>query len=307
MIIPSLFPFFVLASLCIALGLAGYMGQYLSPLMRPLFGVSGSGATALVLGLVGGYPLGAKAVASLYENGSCTEEEANRLLRFCNNSGPAFVVGAAGAGVFGSTILGLWLYAAHVVAAILTGLLLCRGKPKGPAVPPSIQTSKAQPLSIALVESIKSAFSSVHSICAFVVFFSVAIQLLQSAGILALATEGLVSLGLGQDVAAGLTAGLLEISSGITALQGTPSIGALCAAGFILGWSGLSVHCQAISILSPAGLSARPLILGKLVHGLFSALLIFAGCSLFSGALPVMAPVHTMQKPSRRWAACSAP
>lgn len=135
-IIPSLFPFFVLASLCIALGLAGYMGQYLSPLMRPLFGVSGSGATALVLGLVGGYPLGAKAVASLYENGSCTEEEANRLLRFCNNSGPAFVVGAAGAGVFGSTILGLWLYAAHVVAAILTGLLLCRGKPKGPAVPP---------------------------------------------------------------------------------------------------------------------------------------------------------------------------
>ena len=40
-IIPSLFPFFVLSSLVVELGLAGYLGRLLEGLMRPLFHVSG--------------------------------------------------------------------------------------------------------------------------------------------------------------------------------------------------------------------------------------------------------------------------
>ena len=58
-IVPSLFPFFVLSSLVVDLGLAAYLGRALEGLMRPLFRVSGSCAAAVALGFIGGYPLGA--------------------------------------------------------------------------------------------------------------------------------------------------------------------------------------------------------------------------------------------------------
>ena len=105
-LIPSLFPFFVLSSLLIETGVAGLCARPLSRWMYPLFGVGGAGAAALVLGLIGGYPAGARTIAQLVERGECSREEARRLSRFCNNCGPAFFLGAVGMGVFGSKEVG---------------------------------------------------------------------------------------------------------------------------------------------------------------------------------------------------------
>ena len=104
-IIPSLFPFFVLSTLVVELGLVSYLGRLLSPLMRPLFRVPGEGATALALGFVGGYPVGARTTLSLYEKGLCTKTEAERMLAFCNNSGPAFILGVVGIGIFSLSLI----------------------------------------------------------------------------------------------------------------------------------------------------------------------------------------------------------
>ena len=92
-LIPSLFPFFVLSSLLIACGASELLSALLSPLMRPLFGLSGTGAAALALGLCGGYPVGARTAAELVENGALSQEEGERLLAFCNNAGPGFLLG----------------------------------------------------------------------------------------------------------------------------------------------------------------------------------------------------------------------
>ena len=100
-IVPSLFPFFVLSSLVVDLGLAAYLGRAMEGLMRPLFRVSGSCAAAVALGFIGGYPVGARTALQLYQQGLCSKTEAERLLAFCNNSGPAFILGVVGAGVFG--------------------------------------------------------------------------------------------------------------------------------------------------------------------------------------------------------------
>ena len=122
-IIPSLFPFFVLSSLVVELGLAGYLGRLLEGLMRPLFRVGGACASAVALGFIGGYPVGAKTAIGLYESGQCTRTEAERLLAFCNNSGPAFILGVVGTGVFASSRVGVLLYLAHAAASCCVGLL----------------------------------------------------------------------------------------------------------------------------------------------------------------------------------------
>ena len=109
-ILPSLFPFFVLSSLVVELGMSRYLGKLLEPVMAPLFRVNGNCAAALALGFVGGYPVGARTAIELYEQDQCSRTEAERMLAFCNNSGPAFILGVVGAGVFGSGTAGLLLY-----------------------------------------------------------------------------------------------------------------------------------------------------------------------------------------------------
>ena len=54
LIIPSLFPFFILSTLTVSLGFSSLLGRLLEPMMQPLFHQSGAGASALVLGLNGG-------------------------------------------------------------------------------------------------------------------------------------------------------------------------------------------------------------------------------------------------------------
>ena len=84
-IIPSLFAFIVCAKIIIKSGLAEKIGILTEPLMRPLFNVPGCGSFAFVLGILSGYPIGAKCAAELYENNMCTKAEAERLVCFCNN------------------------------------------------------------------------------------------------------------------------------------------------------------------------------------------------------------------------------
>ena len=109
LIIPSLFPFFVAVGLLTRLGATDGLSKMLAPICMRLFGVSGSGAAAFITGITAGYPIGAAHIAELHKNGAVSSDEAGRLLIFCNNSGPAFIIGAAGIGVFGSVKAGLFL------------------------------------------------------------------------------------------------------------------------------------------------------------------------------------------------------
>ena len=68
-VLPSLFPFFVLSSLLVQSDVPRLLSRAMAGVMYPLFGVSGAGASALILGLLGGYPVGARTVAELQEKG----------------------------------------------------------------------------------------------------------------------------------------------------------------------------------------------------------------------------------------------
>ena len=97
-VVPALFPFMVSASLLVSLGFGELAAPWLAGLMEPLFRVPGAGSAALLLGLVGGYPIGARTAAELYRQGLATRQEAERLLAFCNNSNPVFLISVLGVG-----------------------------------------------------------------------------------------------------------------------------------------------------------------------------------------------------------------
>ena len=276
-ILPSLFPFFILTSLVISLGLAGYLGRLLEPIMRPLFRVGGSCAAALALGFVGGYPVGARAALSLYESGQCTKTECERLLAFCNNSGPAFILGVVGAGIFADSRVGLLLCLIHAAASLCVGLVFRFYRWRDRSSERRLSTPiAAKRFSSAFTAAVKDSVTSTLNICAFVVCFTVILRLCFLSGLLP-ALAGLLGrllspLGFTEPWARRLLTGLLELSSGVATLTGDGSLsGRVSMAAFLLGWAGISVHCQVLSFLAESGLNVRTYLGGKLLHGLFSA------------------------------------
>lgn len=278
-IIPSLFPFFVLSSLVVELGFAGYFGRVLERVMRPLFRVPGGCASALALGLIGGYPVGAQTAVALYEKGMCSKTEAERLLAFCNNSGPAFIVGVVGAGIFDSSRVGILLYLAHMTAAVCVGVVFRFYKRREQELPAiSRMPFQAKRLSAAFTDSIKNSFFSILNICAFVVFFTVLIRMLTISGVfqsVAGRIDSFLPDRMGESWGERLLIGLLEVSSGVCSLSGEGRFaGKLAMAAFMLGWGGLSVHCQVLSFAGTSGVPMRTYWVGKLLHGGLSALLV---------------------------------
>jgi sporulation integral membrane protein YlbJ len=299
-IIPSLFPFFVISSMVIESGMAVKLGRFVEPIMSKLFRVNGACSAAFVLGFIGGYPVGAKTAIALYEKGQCSKQEAERLLSFCNNSGPAFILGVVGAGVFSNSIVGLLLYLAHTAASVIIGILFRNwgGGRNGEyitvsSVYPGRPRLKEPGFASAFTVSVKNSFQSMLNICGFVIFFTVIIKLLFIANIIPVIASVLGGVfspfGLNKAAAERLLTGLIELTSGVWTLQGSASqLNASAAmAAFMLGWAGLSIHCQALSFLCDSGLSAKTYIMGKLLHGILSAVLVYFIVRLFLIEAPV--------------------
>lgn len=92
-VVPSLLPFFIATNLLSHTNVIKYVSKACNKFMRPIFNVPGECAYAFILGLISGYPVGAKIVTDLKNNNLCTTEEAERMLCFTNNSGPLFIIG----------------------------------------------------------------------------------------------------------------------------------------------------------------------------------------------------------------------
>lgn len=274
LILPTLFPFFVISILLNRMGLPAWLGSILAPGLGRLFRVSGAGVSALFIGLTGGYPMGAAYIADMLESGHIDSEEAEHLLCFCNNSGPAFILSAVGVGVFSSPAVGLLLYIVHIAAAFITGLLM-RGGGRDCSITKlhieSISFSQAFPAAV------KQAVVSALNVCGFVVCFTVLAGLLDAGGFVSLLC-GFVSrlTGLELHWCRAFFMGFLELGSAAAALQGlSPSPINLALAAGILGWGGLSVHFQTMALLAESGAKGVLHTAGRLMSASISALLAF--------------------------------
>jgi hypothetical protein len=71
-VIPAMFPFLVVSNLLIMLGLRDILSPVFAGAMSRLFRLPGAAGSALLLGLTGGYPIGAKTAADMYRSGRLT-------------------------------------------------------------------------------------------------------------------------------------------------------------------------------------------------------------------------------------------
>lgn len=109
--------------------------------------------------------------------------------------------------------------------------------------------------------------------------FSVIISMLDNTGIFDILSKFLSPLLRAMNIpdtfANGILSGIVELTNGVSIVSSIPmkaiSINiTICA--FLLGFGGISVLLQVLSITSTSDISIKPYVIGKLMQGLFAAL-----------------------------------
>ena len=255
--------------------------------MNPLFNIRGEGSFAFIMGIISGYPIGAKIATNLRQKSICSKEECERLLSFTNNSGPLFIIGSVGILMYRNTTIGILLFLTHFLASLTVGFIFRFWKKNTKQKNNShfSQNSSVMKnyatfsnLGEILSEGIMNSIKSILLIGGFVVIFSVIISILKTSGILNVITLFLSSIfnffNIDISFIEPLFTGLLEITNGINAISNIPckklSINIILTS-FLLGFGGISILLQVLSITSKSDLSIKPYIYGKILHGIIAA------------------------------------
>ena len=278
--LPALFPFFLTGALLVRTGFAETLGRLLARPLARLYRLPPAAAPAVLLGLTGGYPVGAATVAGLLEQGALSRRDAARVNSFCNCASPGFCIGLVGLGVFGSAHTGAALYGIHVLSALLAGLLTARDRDAPVTSPQSAPPACAprESFAAAFCAAVQQAAATALTVTAFLTVFSILLRLL--APVLALIPYGTA-----------LT-GLIELTNGLDSLPQLPlPTGALLTlASFLLGFGGLAVQFQVRALAAPQDLPMAGFAAAKLLHGALAALITALAFRLSPSALLVFAP-----------------
>lgn len=280
-VVPSLLPFFIATELLNYTNIINILGKLLNKFMRPIFNVPGEGSFALIMGIISGYPIGAKIISNLKSQGICTEEECERLLAFTNNSGPLFIIGTVGISLFSSSTIGFKLFISHLLACLTVGFLFRWWKSNSISRNTTNIKQYNMPLNFGnlgeiISNSIQNAIHSVIIIGGFVVLFSVIVSMLNNSQILKILcifiTPILTLLKIPLGYGASIITGLIEVTNGIqlASLEATSISIIICS--FLLGFGGISVLLQVLSITSKAKISIKPYIIGKFLQACISAI-----------------------------------
>ena len=296
-ILPSLFPFFVATELLMHTNIVRLLGILLTKFMKPIFNIPGEGSFAFIMGIISGYPVGAKIATQFRQKNICTKEECERLLSFTNNSGPLFIIGTVGILMFKNTTIGILLFITHLLSCVSVGIIFRFWKKdkisKKYSSPYLYDTKKNNNVNIhnlgeILTESITSSISTILLIGGFVVIFSSIISILKSSGFFIICFTLIKPifeiLKINIDFIIPLLTGVLEITNGINSISNIfckkISINIIFTA-FLLGFGGISILLQILSIISKSDLSIKPYIYGKLLQGLLASLYTYIFINIF--------------------------
>ncbi len=257
-LIPALFPFLFLSALITR----SFTGCYKSlNRLCDLLKIPYSCQSILITGALGGYPVGAQCVYDAYRDGRLTKQQAHRILGFCSNAGPAFILGL-GCSLFSNIRTAVFLWVIHILSAFLTALLL----------PKKDDPDKGDlaPVTQSPVQLLQNCVKTMGVICGWVVLFRVFYTLIDKWALCALPSYIRIFL-----------LGISELSNGFISLQEVDNEALrFYLASIVLAFGGICVYLQTASVTKELGTGLY--FPGKVMHSSISSVLsLLAGLVLF--------------------------
>ena len=241
----------------------------------------GEGAIALIMGIISGYPTGAKIAVNFRENNICSKEEAERLLAFTNNSGPLFIIGTVGISLFGNVRIGYILLISHIISCLIVGIIFrnwkkWKSKFRNLYEYKEEKQIRLKDLGEILGNSIKKSIITILNIGGFIVIFSVIISILEESNFFEIIENFCSNINIPNGVATGVISGIIELTNGVNKISFLGSSNLyIILASFLIGFGGISVLLQVYSVISKSDISIKPYFYGKLLQSIFSTMITF--------------------------------
>lgn len=258
LVIPSMFLFLIASNLII-----GHRDLFARPFrgLARLLGIPAGEAAVVILSLTGGYPVGAKLLGDGVREGRLSPQEAERMLPYCVNCGPAFLISGVGSALFGNPMVGFCLYLSQIAACLAVGVLSSFRLEGGRLRrhPPAGNRSRAETgFSRGIVAAVSDAVRSMGMICGFVTAFSALGPVLD-----------LLLEGMGLETAC-LIQGLLEVTGGCGRLADAQTGNPVLLAAVFTAFGGICVQLQICAMVKPAGIRMGRLLAFRPVYVLIS-------------------------------------
>lgn len=262
-VLPSVLPFMFFTKVLSSLDFLPKLTRPLSGFTQNLFKTPPISIYTFIMAILSGYPVGSKMVADLYLQGKITKEEAYKMTSFCSTSGPMFIIGAVGVGMFKSSTIGYILFLSHLIGAILNGILYRNYKLKKEETNIDFSNNlNSTKQSFNLSEIVLNSTLSILSVGCIITIFFIVIECLSPIFSL-FPTE--ISYFL---------EGMIEITKGSIDLSSlTNKFLAICLCSFTISFGGISTILQSITMLTNLKMPVKIFALQKFTHACFSLII----------------------------------
>ena len=255
---PSIFPFFVLASLLLELGIATKISNKLNPIFKRLFHVEGNSSFIILVSIISGFPSGSKYVVESYKNKTIDKDTANYLLTFTHFANPLFILGTCGL-ILNSLSLAYKILIIQIISNLILGIIL---RPKEIISSKKINNYQNKSFLEALPKAINDAIKLLLFMLGSITFFMFFSKLLTTSLSLNSFFETIIT-------------GILDMTSGISlvpSIDTTNYIRGLLVLTFIT-FGSFSVHLQVLNNIKEEDLEYKYFFFGRIIETSIALLL----------------------------------
>lgn len=253
LVIPSTFLFLILSQLLLNTSFSFAMARPFS-FLAGLFRIPKPAVRIFLLSLIGGYPVGATLLAQEAKCKTICEKTASRMLCFCTNCSPSFLITGIGTIIFGNTSIGVLIWICETISCVCLAFVSRFFIKSEFGFSPGKRT--ILPFSCVLIQSVHRSVTAMASICAFVLLFSAISPVLLSF---------LEQVGFSQSFCAAIC-GMIEVSNGCRLIGEHLFRDPLAAATLFSSFGGICVLVQIAAVLKGTNISIRPLLWSRLFH-----------------------------------------
>lgn len=280
-VLPTLLPFIILSNFIIRFHVTDYICKIFSPILKRIFRISDIGCYPIIIGILSGYPMGAKTCSDLIKEGLLDKEEGQYIMILVGNASYMFLTSFITVSSLAIPdrkyqILAL-IYLSSIISASLYRILNRNRSRNHAARSDSSSVSVAEyaqdpPLSMTTVDHcILDGFTTITKVGGYIIMFSVLTQILSGL---------LESIGPFRF----LLLGSLEITIGIYLVASSTMALAkkIVLTITITSFGGFSSLAQIGSVIENSGLSLKSYLQYKIINSIVAFLLSILYITLFN-------------------------
>ncbi len=268
-LIPSLFPFMVISTLSAKSNLR-FKGKIFNKTANILFGLSGETLFSVILGIFGGYPVGARSIGALYKQGKISLNEAEKASYIALGAGPGFLITFVGIKLLNNIEIGIILLISQICSVFLLGILnkfIFRKKDNNSFKEDNYAVKHSGNI---FIESVTDAVYSAMEMCAIVCVFSAFLSVIEKY----------------------IHSDYVSVFTEVTTACNKLSPGAnLPAIAFAVGFGGLCVHFQVFQALGNIKINKLLYFLYRIMQGVITSVITTVLIKIFDITIPVFSSV----------------